>query len=500
MPHTVSTLQSAHPNFKPDLNGPPRSSGFLSPLALLLTVSAAFAQPIQSQVEGLVKAANLGNAKISLALVDLRTGKDLAAISPNLALAPASNMKLLTTAASLAFLGPDFQFTTRLRLDGSKLIIQADGDPGFGDPVLLEAMNLDVDKMVGQWVDAVKKLGVKSFDSVIVDDRLFDRQFTHSAWPSNQLHLRYCAPVSALNFHGNVLDVFAQPTQPGNAPNIILQPNRAPVVLDNLAVTGSNKDLWLSRQPNTNRIMLRGQVGRAISSSVAIHDPSLFFAGTFERRLKAAGIEIKDVRLAEQDESIAPGKILAVVSTPLPSILTRCNRDSHNLAAESLFKRIGYQVTGQAGSWVNGKAALRLFLHQVLGEDAAQVVIDDGSGLSKDNRVSTRSLARVLGYMQSKPAFAAVYRDSMAAPGEEGTLEHRFAAAKLNSQLRAKSGYINGVVSLSGYLIRDERIVAFSMIVNNYHKGTAVPKQMMEKIISIADKQIDKLIETKLGG
>jgi D-alanyl-D-alanine carboxypeptidase/D-alanyl-D-alanine-endopeptidase (penicillin-binding protein 4) len=475
-------------------------------LVLIVLAAIAFAgspargQSIQAQVESLVKSASMGDARVSIHFVDLPTGKDLVSIAPAQPLAPASNMKLLTTAAALSFLGPDFKFTTQLRVDGGTLIVQADGDPCLGDPVLLQASRLDIDQMVGRWVEAVTRSGVKNFDALVIDDRMFDRQWVHPAWPENQLHLRYCAPVSALNFHGNCLDVFAQPAQPGAPPSIILQPGRAPVVLDNLAVTGSNKDFWLSRQPGANRILLRGQVGRAIASSVTIHDPPMFFAGTLQRRLKAAGIDVKDIRAASVDETLGAGRLLAEDSTPLARILVRCNRDSHNLAAEALLKRIGYQVTGQAGSWANGRAALRLFLHQVLGAESTTVVVDDGSGLSKANRVSARAFTQVLAYMNSRPNFAALYRDSLAAPGEEGTLENRFASAKLSSRLRAKSGYISGVVCLSGYLLRDDRTIAFSMLVNDYHKSTTVPKQLMEKIVAAVDKHLERLSETKLGG
>lgn len=468
---------------------------------LALFIAPAAGQSIQGRVDKIIRSMELGRGSLGLHFVDARTGVELAGYNRTLPLIPASNMKLVTTAAALTTLGEDFVFSTQLRLHERTLIIHGDGDPAFGDPEILAALGMSVDELITAWVDAVKQAGVEKLDAIIIDDRVFDQQFVHPAWPEDQLHKWYCAQVSGIIFNDNCINVYASPTRPGQSPQITIEPKFAAIDLDNGATTGDKNGFWAARRIGTNQMVMRGEVKHSLAEPiyVTVHDPSMFFGETLARQLRAAGITADKVVRAEPNETLPAGRLLAEVKTTLPTVVVRCNRDSQNLFAEAMLKRLGRHVTGQPGSWANGSAAARMVLTRILGTDAASVVIDDGSGMSRKNRVTAEALTDLLSHMIKQPS-GPTYRASLAAPGEDGTLENRFKGVDMRGEVRAKSGYISGVVSLSGYITYDNRVIAFSMIVNNYDKGVWRAKDAMEKIIIAVDAELARQSTVKLGG
>jgi D-alanyl-D-alanine carboxypeptidase/D-alanyl-D-alanine-endopeptidase (penicillin-binding protein 4) len=227
---------------------------------------------------------------------------------------------------------------------------------------------------------------VKKVDRIVIDDRIFDAQRVHPNWPTDQLHLWYCAEVAGLNFNNNCLDIYATPTRPGESPIIHTQPLNAPVVLTTAARTGRKNAVWPTREPGTNRITIRGEVKHRLTRPiyVTVDDPPMLFAKTFRDRLVSAGVTVEGIARADDDFQIDGARLIAEVRTPMREVLARCNKDSQNLFAEALIKRIGHETTGDPGSWLSGSAAIRMFLSKALGPDASNFVIDDGSGMSRE--------------------------------------------------------------------------------------------------------------------
>src|SRR5690606_31934701 len=199
------------------------------------------------------------------------------------------------------------------------------------------------------------------------------------------------------------------------------------------------------------------------------------------------------VRLAGADENLPEGRVVATVRTPLATVLERCNTDSHNLYAEALFKLAGNTVTGQPGSWLNGAAVVRMQIQDRLGgSEAMNVTIADGSGMSRTNRITPSFMTRWLGSIAAEARLRETFIDSLARPaGPTGTLRSRFQRATLANRVRAKSGYLNGVRTLSGYVIHEEtgRTVAFSILVNDIGPKARHDKikQMQEDIVEAVD-------------
>jgi D-alanyl-D-alanine carboxypeptidase/D-alanyl-D-alanine-endopeptidase (penicillin-binding protein 4) len=483
---------------------PPLLSLFLRPwclavLLLLVPVAAARAD-LASDVDALLQDKSLKRAVVGVEIVRLgaqpaqdKTVYQRGAQTP---LIPASNCKILTTAAALEKLGADFKFRTQLVAGEPDLAIIGAGDPTFGDGEFLKELGWNVTTVYENWADQLLKRRIKTIRDVVVDDSVFDENFAHSNWPANQLHFRYVAEVAGLNLNANVLEFAVQPTSPGQIANYATIPPTQYVTVRNTCVTGSDNRIWLSREIGTNQIILKGETPTRAQSPVAvtIHDPSMYAGTVFAEVLKRKGITVtgtvrRDRTIAAQQKQAGPAgkwRTLAIHETPIGLVLARANKDSVNLYAESLCKRLGHEASGgQPGSWENGTAAVGAFL-KAAGVAESEFQLDDGCGLSKQNAVSAEAFAKVLGRNFHSPNWEA-FRATLAVAATDGTLQDRFRGTDLKGRVFAKSGFVNGVCALSGYVrTRDNQWFAFSFLINKVG-AIADAKLVQEKIVRAVD-------------
>jgi D-alanyl-D-alanine carboxypeptidase/D-alanyl-D-alanine-endopeptidase (penicillin-binding protein 4) len=470
----------------------------------LATVSV-LAGPLDGRVAALVSRTDLGTATVSVHAVDLETGATLVAHNADLASIPASNMKLLTSGAALAVLGTDFVFRTEIQVDASvsppRLIVLGSGDPALGDSVLLEreGVGLSLERLFDQIAAALKAQGIERLSEIVVDDRVFDRDFVHPSWPADQLNRWYCAELGGANFARNVVSIFTEPTGDAGSPVTTLVPAAPWIELANRARTdreGANT-AWVSRPTPGDAMTLLGKVRTRTEIQVSIHNPPMYTGRVLANELSERGVRLPDrwaydhVRLAGETDAFPQAKPVVVITTPLADVLQRVNTDSHNLYAEALFKRMGHQVTGEPGSWANGAAVVRMVLSDALGHHQAEsTAIADGSGMSRENRVRASTLTAWMRWLSRDRARWDAFVASMAVPGE-GTLRSRFGSSDLGTHLAAKSGYLNGVYALSGVLTDPDtgRRVAFSILLNDVPSGAQArnAKPLHEQIVRELD-------------
>ena len=168
---------------------------------------------LQQQVESIIASRSYTDDQISVAIRDCETGQLVVDINADEIRIPASNMKVLTAGTAALVLGADFRFETRLLRRGDTLILEGDGDPALGDPRLLSSMgDITPEKLLDVWASAVEQSGLRSVTTLIVDDRVFDREATPPEWPENQFDRRHSAPISGLNFHRNTVMLSARGT------------------------------------------------------------------------------------------------------------------------------------------------------------------------------------------------------------------------------------------------------------------------------------------------
>lgn len=489
-------------------------SRFVAALSLVATlagtVAPALAQSLDRKVETILSDPKLGAAKTGVVIMDASEGTLLASRRADDAFIPASNMKLITSGAALTVLGPQFTFRTELVHvpgDGTpgsqRVIFRGSGDPTLGDPGLLDKAGTTAESILEKWVGALKKAGVTPGAELIIDDRVFDREFVHPTWPVEQLNRWYCSEVSGANFHANLLRIYANPQAQGRPPALKVEPKSPWIDVRNKArsVASGNQTAWAARESD-NSLTLYGDVRWANDPvEISLTDTPNFLGRLLADRMRAAGMAPVSVRTASANEDLSGGTVVHAEETPLADVLRRCNVDSYNLYAECLIKRLGHEVTHTSGSWANGSAVVRMVLSDQLGAKAGQSMsVADGSGMSRQNKVTPMLLAEWLEAMIKDQARGEQFIQSLAEAGDEGTLARRFRGPPLSNTVRAKTGYLSGVSAISGYVVSPDRSrkVIFVIITND--KPNSVPlslvRQSEESIVRLADGWL----RDKVGG
>lgn len=471
-------------------------------LAVALSAGVAGAQPLQHALESLFRDSGIGSTRMGAIIVDAGTGQVLAEVNADESLIPASNMKVVTSGVALRVLGADFAFETRLNFDASsnRAIVVGSGDPAFGDPALLEQMGISAEDLLDIWAGALKEAGFKGGGELVIDDRVFDREYVHPTWPTAQLNRWYCAEVSGLNFHTNILTIYAKPTEDGRPPVLRTEPETPWLEIRNRArsISKGQQTAWAARSLTSNDITFNGDARLSAKGvDVALHEMPAVFGRMLATRMARLGIEPEVVRLAEATEDFSGLPTVHSVRTEMSTVLERCNRDSYNLYAECLLKRVGQEVTGTPGSWRNGAAVVRMQLQEALGPSSGHTfIVADGSGMSRENRVTVRALADWLLELDADPSVREMFIASLATDRTEGTLEKRFRQKRPVNALHAKTGYLTGVSALSGYLVDRQtgRRVIVSMISNDKPGSVALSKvrALEEKIVLLADGYLER--------
>ncbi|MEQ9454947.1 MAG: D-alanyl-D-alanine carboxypeptidase/D-alanyl-D-alanine-endopeptidase [Phycisphaeraceae bacterium] len=471
---------------------------------------------LESDVQELISAASLGPTTTSIYVRDLSSEEELVEINADALMIPASNMKLVTTAVALDVLGPGFTYFTELRSveagDGPpSLWIIGNGDPTFGAPDVLKAHGIEIDQLLGTWVEEVRETGRNEWASVMIDDRVFDDRFTHPNWPADQLSNHWCAGIAGLNFYSNCVEVIPQPADVrGAAPSVRLFPPAAFFETTNRATTGRTDSFWVSRDLDRDVLVFRGSVRhrRSVGVRVAVRDPAYYLGQHVRQALVEAGMVVGEVRRPDVGFDPENYEALHRIETALSVVLEQANRDSDNLASEGLFKTIGWQTTGQPGSWENGAAGVRLALRNRMGPRAAVFQVDDGSGMSRENRVTARLMVELLDSMWNAQDKREAYLATLAVGGETGTLDDRMDDSSLNDVvIRAKSGYLNGVSALSGYLTLPgaaagtSRTLAFSMLFNGFERPVTNSrlKEVQERVLATLATRIRREIASEVS-
>lgn len=417
------------------------------------------------------------------------------------ALKPASNMKVISSAAALDVMGRDFTYRTFLAQRGSDLIIIGAGDPSIGDPRIAQRKGGSITQDLHLFVDALEKLGVQQVPgNLLFDDYIFDQEHVHPSWQGMfNLESWYAAPVGGLNFNDNCVDVVIKPAgKIGDPAEVTLIPNTPWVKLDNQTQTSAKGQPIVTRHgdgPITIRV--KGPVSTPNSRehpiSVAVVDPGAFFASTLRTVLATRGVRVvgdtRRERIRREDGSLPEDvRVIAVVENSLGDILWRMNRSSMNVFAEAIFKSLGAYGAEKGRLRTGTNASAREIIEQYLQRrdiPYAGCVFDDGSGLSHDNRCTATAIVAVLADQDALPERQAWW-DDLAIPGDAtGTLRNRLQ--DLEDVLRAKTGTIRGVSALSGYVVGPEQQrYAFSILCNDTHLvkgGSSTARRMQDRII-----------------
>ena len=369
---------------------------------------------------------------------------------------PASNMKLVTTAAALVMLGPDWHFETVVEAGGplddgllrGDLVVRAGGDPLF-DPLAAGA----VDGLLAPLVEALRARGLREVEGdLVLDERDFAQPAAAPGWPdAAQRWDDHCALAGGFSANRGCLTALVRSTAPGRPANVSVEPRQHGLPEDIRVQTIAGGKLVVRLGALTAKgVQVQGQIPASVglwSGSFAHPDPVELFGSALRGALSAGGIEVRGK--IRRQRNAPGGEPLARLRTPLASTLEPINTDSNNGVADQLFLALGH-TAGGSGTRAGAAQATRRALER-RGVPARGLIQIDGSGLSRDNRATARQITALIGAVLAlgEPA-ASLFRRSLAVAGESGTLGERMRSPRLRGKIEAKTGFIGGVSALSG--------------------------------------------------
>jgi len=428
---------------------------------------SAHADELKQRLEKRLRGSDIAAAHVGLAVYDLNHGAEnlVFATNEDKDLIPASVTKIATAAAALSRLGPSFKFQTGLwtaapiknSVLAGDLVLKGGGDPGF----VSESMWFLVNELV--------RTGVQKIEGdVLVDDTDFDAVRADASRDPERVDRAYDAPIGAMSFNWNSINIYIRPTKVGEAPQVYLDPITNGFKIHNKAKTVASGGSQLEVTRNGNTVFVSGKIGLGVQETVVyknIDDPIEWCGQSLRFFLKQRGIEVTGkVRSGKKPEN---ARLLAKSdSRPLSQHVADMMKFSNNYVAEMLTKNLAAQNGQHPASLDDGMKLIRDHLNQ-LGLDSKRFSLINPSGLSRRNRIKSVDLARILVAAQKNFPWFAEFLSSMPLAGLDGTLKKRMKDGPAEGWIRAKTGNLSGVVALAGYAGRkDGSVRAFSFIYN----------------------------------
>ena len=414
-------------------------------------------------------------------VVSLSRGDTLFALAPGARVMPASTMKLFTSALALEVLGPQHRFQTEVLRDGvlaadgtlrGNLVLRGDGDPSMSPRMLGGGPGEAMQRLARE----VAAAGVKRVTGdVIADGSAFDDSRIPDGWRKRYLGASYAARVSALSLNENLVWIVVTPGPKGAIVSTDPVTAGLPIESDVRVVAGRGGRISAWRRPDGS-IKVKGTIGAKASErrwSLVVEDPALFAAGSLHAQLEALGINVAGKVRSGRGSPVAP-RIAMLPSPPLKDIVAQMNGESINLFAELLFRSSARgPARASVGNAITANNALERFLSGKVGVDSGVVRASDGSGLSTLDRVTARSLVKLLAYGH-KATWSPEYHASLPVAGESETLRHRMRFTPAQGNLHAKTGTTNDIISLAGYVTaQNGELLAFAMVYNGRDRWRA---------------------------
>lgn len=391
---------------------------------------------------------------------------------------PASNAKLLTTAAALQQLGANFRIRTSVYQDGNNVVrVVGRGDPSFSDTQLVALAK------------QLKAKGITQIQKLVADDSYFQGDIVQPSWEWEDVYSDYGAPVNSLIVNQNVFSINLIPEAVGKPLQVAwtdFSEARLWQII-NQSVTVEEKQpafINVTRELSGNVLRIQGQLGAKADPflvKLPVVDPNNYFLRRFRTALAGEKIRLRETGVVS---SSVNQQELAFVQSPLLSdLVMETNQNSNNLYAEALLRAMGSLQPKPEQTTVNTALEVLKTTLTRLGVNPTGYALVDGSGLSRHNLVSPEALVQVLQAMAKTPT-ASVYRASLPVAGKSGTLKTRFLNTPAEGIVQAKTGTVTGVVSLSGYVNSSKyEPLVFSIIVNQSEQKAKALREGVDEIV-----------------
>ncbi|HEY1171288.1 MAG TPA: D-alanyl-D-alanine carboxypeptidase/D-alanyl-D-alanine-endopeptidase [Verrucomicrobiae bacterium] len=455
------------------------------------TNSATSSDQLKQRLTQFVQQPRFASSQWGIQIKSLDTGKLVFEHDSQKRLKPASNNKLYTGALALEELGPDYRIITSIAAKkkpsksgtlSTDLVIIGRGDFSFSS----RFHEGDREAALRPLIDAIVSTGIKRIHGDIVADESFFRGPSFgNAWTWDDLQYYYGAEVSACTYQDNTVDLAITPGKKlGDTAHIELKPFTPLLQFINrvqTAATNARASITVTREPGSNLVTVTGRVplgGKAVEEAVTVPRPALWFAQAVKDALIKRGIPVKgDVRRITADDKAGslskPDDLIeltSVSSPPMRELVKHMMKPSQNLYAQLLLLQVAARHADHAKDLSAttediGVRRMSAFM-QKIGVTAGDVLIEEGSGLSRGALVTPRATVKLLEYM-AKHTYKDAYLDSLPIAGKDGTLRLRMKGTLAEGNVQAKTGSLRYVNALSGYVTNrtGERFV-FSLLSN----------------------------------
>lgn len=442
--------------------------------ALTARVESIIAEAVAVATQASNGRANGNNVAVALRVIDLFDHSVILERQPRLALAPASNMKLVTSLAALIALGSEWSFATRVdrvgeihagRLAGD-LVVRAGGDPLFAqdDPEYAQ-------RRLAELAQRVARSGITSVTGdLVLDLGAFAEAGPAPGWPHPDGYWTSSyALAPGLNVNAGLISYAIEPTRPDQPAiaRFVPAPTGLDERLDVATVAKRVNNVRVGAYESTGRVALLGEIGAGLptfTGSFRHMDPVRYFGAVFSAELRRAGVDVRGG--VRRERNVAAGVALAAIQTPWIQYLPAINTHSNNGVADAVLIALGHARFGR-GDREHGAERVREILES-LGTSTDGFVQVGGSGLSRDNRVTAEILSDLLARAaRVDDALRQRFVGSLAVAGGTGTLDRRMVGTSAEGRVHAKTGFIRGASALSGYVATLEgRQLAFSILVS----------------------------------
>lgn len=429
-------------------------------------------------------------ANIGVQIKSMKNGELIYSRNEHQFFVPASIMKIITAQAALLYLGPEYKFSTRLVTDaksvnngvinGNIYLINS------GDPTLTYYDMSDL-------MTTLKAQQIQQINgNVYIDNTAYDQEKYGPGWIWKDKSSCFAAPITASIINHNCLSFSVLPNKVGQRASIVGNPQYYVSGIQNDVVTKARPSkscyIHLTNNPDgtisVSGCMSKGKAPQGVTT--VIYDAVEYDKSMLRDLFKISGIQVNGV-IAEAEAPNDAQVIASHQSRPLHELITDMLKMSDNIIAGSLFKKIGELFTRQPGSWTNGSAAVSKILSQRGGIDTRNMNALDGSGLSRDNRVTPAQMMQLLDFAYHHDETNYQFISALPVAGVDGTLKHRLS--NIAWKVRAKTGTMSGVVSLAGYVVTKEKEpLAFVIIVNGQNGMGWKYKEMEDRIVTALSK------------
>ena len=451
----------------------------------LCSLAHAAEPSLRRDLNALVASAAQLGATTAVEVVSVPTGEVLYARNARAPLIPASNMKLISGAVALETLGGDAVFATTV-----SAIAPVDAEGTIAGPLILAGTGdstLQTADLAGI-ARQLRQLGVRRVTGdLIVDSDCFAERGMGEGWLPTDENRSFAAQICGLCVNWNCVEITVSPGLEAGAPVLMaIEPMTSYVRLQVLATTvpaGRPAALIIYRNTGENTFIVNGSIALAdepMTLRRTVHEPDLYVGHVLNEALMAAGVVVEG---AVRRGTLPPDAMVLAFhhSEPIRGIFTAMMKYSANLTCEQLYRVASFVHEGQGAESASERLARSLL--EAAGADVSRLRFADACGLSKQNRLTARAITSLLRHMWLHSPEAELFVDSLPIAGVDGTLQKRMVGTAAENNLRAKTGTLNGVCSLSGYVIaRDGEPLCFAVLMNGFNGGPTPVQQIQDAI------------------